>query len=83
MPIQVTCNSCNSRLKAPDEAAGRKLKCPKCGTPIMVAENTPLLTVQEIVPPIRVLENDQFAGIGENRDEEAAVVPRPNQTEAR
>lgn len=36
MPIPVTCSSCGTKLKAPDNAAGRKLKCPKCSTPILV-----------------------------------------------
>jgi len=32
MPISVTCGSCSTKLKAPESAAGRKVKCPKCGT---------------------------------------------------
>ena len=32
MPIVVPCPTCNSRLNAPDAAAGRKVKCPKCQT---------------------------------------------------
>ncbi len=31
MPIQVTCPSCSSRFNAPDAAAGKRTKCPKCG----------------------------------------------------
>ena len=31
MPIQVTCPSCRSMFNAPDNAAGKRAKCPKCG----------------------------------------------------
>src|SRR5438552_9952822 len=37
MPVPVTCPSCAASLRAPDNAAGRKLKCPKCGGIIPVA----------------------------------------------
>src|SRR4051794_19472270 len=30
MPISLTCPACGARLKAPDHAAGRTLRCPKC-----------------------------------------------------
>jgi len=36
MPILVTCPNCSSSLKAPDNAVGRKVKCPKCGGVIAV-----------------------------------------------
>jgi uncharacterized Tic20 family protein len=36
MPITIACPSCKARLQAPDNAAGKKVKCPKCGTPIPV-----------------------------------------------
>ncbi|HJZ56426.1 MAG TPA: hypothetical protein VKE74_15785, partial [Gemmataceae bacterium] len=32
MPIPVLCPDCSSRLNAPDAAAGKNVKCPKCGT---------------------------------------------------
>lgn len=35
MPIPTSC-SCGAKLQAPDAAAGRKVKCPKCGTGIVV-----------------------------------------------
>src|SRR5947209_5943634 len=37
MPITVTCPTCQSTLRAPDQAAGRKVKCPKCATAFEVA----------------------------------------------
>src|SRR6266404_5695441 len=32
MPLLVTCPSCERKLKAKDILAGRKVKCPKCGS---------------------------------------------------
>jgi hypothetical protein len=32
MPIDVTCPGCQATLRAPDAAAGKKIKCPKCQT---------------------------------------------------
>ena len=36
MPIQVICTGCQVKLKAPDTAAGKKTKCPKCQTIVSV-----------------------------------------------
>src|SRR5687768_14068972 len=36
MPIQISCTGCQSKLKAPDTAAGKKIKCPKCQTVVPV-----------------------------------------------
>lgn len=36
MPIPIVCSGCSTKLNAPDTAAGRKVKCPKCHTPIAV-----------------------------------------------
>jgi hypothetical protein len=30
MPISVICPSCNSRIRLPDNAAGKRFRCPKC-----------------------------------------------------
>lgn len=35
MPITLSC-TCQARLKVPDTAAGRKIKCPKCGNAVSV-----------------------------------------------
>jgi hypothetical protein len=37
MSIAVSCPSCSAKFKAPDAAAGRKTKCPKCGGGIVVS----------------------------------------------
>jgi hypothetical protein len=41
MPLQVVCPSCNAKLKAPDTAAGKKTKCPKCQAVISVPADAP------------------------------------------
>jgi hypothetical protein len=41
MPLQVVCPGCNAKLKAPDTAAGKKTKCPKCQAVISVPVDAP------------------------------------------
>jgi len=36
MPISVACPTCGTKLKAPDDAVGKKVKCPKCASLIDV-----------------------------------------------
>jgi len=36
VPISTICPRCNAKMKAPDNAIGRKAKCPKCGAPFVV-----------------------------------------------
>lgn len=40
MPISVTC-TCGKKLTAPDDAAGKKAKCPDCGTRVLIPANAP------------------------------------------
>lgn len=37
MPIKVKCGSCSAQFKAKDELAGRRIKCPKCKNPVVIA----------------------------------------------
>jgi predicted RNA-binding Zn-ribbon protein involved in translation (DUF1610 family) len=41
VPIQVVCSSCHSKFNAPDSAAGKKTKCPKCGGVIEIPTPKP------------------------------------------
>lgn len=42
MPIEISCTSCNKRLRVPDTAAGKRVKCPQCQTILSVpAAETP------------------------------------------
>ena len=36
MPISVRCSDCGKALKAPDDLAGQKAKCPDCGAVVTV-----------------------------------------------
>ncbi len=36
MPIALQCSGCSAKMNAPDTAAGKKVKCPKCGATLVV-----------------------------------------------
>src|ERR1700689_168218 len=36
MSIVIACPSCEAKMKAPDSAVGKKVKCPGCGEPLTV-----------------------------------------------
>ena len=36
MPIKVTCGGCGATLSTPDSSAGKRAKCPKCGSIIEI-----------------------------------------------
>src|SRR5262245_49846997 len=39
MAIEVSCASCSGNFRVPDSAAGKKIRCPKCKSPIEVPSN--------------------------------------------
>lgn len=39
MPITVACPDCNAKLNAPESAAGKRVKCPKCAKILTVPDN--------------------------------------------
>ncbi|QDS92668.1 hypothetical protein FF011L_14150 [Roseimaritima multifibrata] len=41
MPISIRCPQCSTAIKAPDQAAGKRVKCPKCATVIAVPAAQP------------------------------------------
>jgi hypothetical protein len=56
MPILVTCPHCSARLNAPDAAAGRQVKCSRCGQILPVPgaeapETSPITPAGEGDPP--------------------------------
>ncbi|MBY0456844.1 MAG: zinc-ribbon domain-containing protein, partial [Gemmataceae bacterium] len=51
MPIPVQCRECSARLNAPDAAAGKKVKCPKCGSPLTVPAAEPEPEFEEVDEP--------------------------------
>jgi len=36
MPIAVQCSGCGGKFRAPDEAAGKRVKCPKCSSSFVI-----------------------------------------------
>lgn len=57
MAIEVNCPSCSKRLRAPDTAAGKRVRCPQCQTAVAVPPPA--------APP-------PAAGVGDLLDEYAA-----------
>ena len=55
MPITVICRNCFARSTAPDAAAGKHAKCPKCGNPLTVPEPIPSAP---LIPAYEVVEDD-------------------------
>ncbi len=59
MPIEIACPGCHKRMRAPDAAAGKQVKCPACQGPIVVPS-------ARAAPPIQrwtlLTENDQQFG---------------------
>ena len=62
MAIQVTCPSCKSKFNAPDAAAGKRTKCPKCAGVIQIPMPAPAEEILEAeVVPATVYTDDDFA----------------------
>ncbi|MBC8116611.1 MAG: hypothetical protein H7062_19635 [Candidatus Saccharimonas sp.] len=38
MSIRASCDSCGKQLKVRDEAAGKRVKCPDCGSVVQIPE---------------------------------------------
>lgn len=61
MPIKVTCASCNKSFKAPDNAAGKKTKCPQCGGIIEIPTPEPFADLMEAeVAPTWGFDDEDF-----------------------
>ena len=55
MSIAVGCPSCGGRFNAPDSAAGRRTKCPTCGSPLSVPAALPQSPLGATGPLVRVV----------------------------
>ena len=77
--IHVQCPSCGVKLKSPDSAAGKKTKCPKCGTPITVPE--PVLDAEVVSDsvPDDDYETDDPYGLA---DDVPGAAKEPDQPES-
>lgn len=38
VPIKVSCSACGAKLNAKDSLAGKRIKCPSCGTPVQIPD---------------------------------------------
>ena len=50
MPISLKCHGCRSTLKVRDELAGKKVKCPRCQTVLVVPEEEEVAVAAEAAP---------------------------------
>lgn len=53
MPISLICNGCKTKLKVRDDLAGRKVKCPRCATVLVVPAAKP---AEEEFAPVELVE---------------------------
>lgn len=52
MPIKVTCNSCGGVLHAPDDAAGKRGRCPTCGMILSIPTDAPRVAAEPLPAPV-------------------------------
>ena len=75
MPIEIVC-TCGVRYRVKDEAAGKKVRCKQCGTPIAVP--TPQT---ELVDPLADASKDDLFGdllLPDGNDDAAANITSPD-----
>jgi hypothetical protein len=72
MSIAVVCRACQTRLKAPDGAAGKAVRCPQCAEAIRVPAGAP----DEEEPPPKVSAKPARAS-AETEDDDVNEQPTP------
>jgi hypothetical protein len=55
VPISVQCPACQKKLKARDDLAGRRVKCPACGEAVLIPSVQPAATVEVARPATQAL----------------------------
>jgi hypothetical protein len=72
MPIEFPCTACGQLVRTPDSAAGKKGKCPHCGTIAQI----PLVSPRAAVPGLTPLPaTPKPAGnTGQSQGEQAAAT---------
>jgi DNA-directed RNA polymerase subunit RPC12/RpoP len=68
MPIKVHCGSCNASFKAKDELAGRRVKCPKCQSPVIIpaapaAPKKPVAPARQANPLLDLLDEEDVRSV--------------------
>lgn len=51
MPLRTACSSCGKKLQVRDDLAGKKIKCPGCGTVFVAAAAAAAATAVKAAPP--------------------------------
>ncbi|MFL5339243.1 MAG: hypothetical protein ACJ8F7_03670 [Gemmataceae bacterium] len=77
MPIAVICPNCSARIKAPDTAVGKTVKCPKCGSPMQIAGPPPKPEPAAVVEAIQDLPPDEQTLPRRRRGRDDADERRP------
>jgi DNA-directed RNA polymerase subunit RPC12/RpoP len=55
MPLTIICPSCSAKIKAPDAAIGKTVKCPKCSSPMIISAPPPepeIVEAVEVAAPV-------------------------------
>jgi DNA-directed RNA polymerase subunit RPC12/RpoP/GTPase SAR1 family protein len=87
MPLFFSCQTCGHTLKAKEEHAGRRLKCPRCENAVLVPaatadaptgagprEQPTILTPPEIVAPFRLVSKPAPRDPGKNHRRDIPIV---------
>jgi phage FluMu protein Com len=75
MPISITCTGCDKKLKVPDAAAGKKIRCPACKAVIAVPVQEEFVEPDDLVEPdeeTAVTESPPVVKKAKTRDKEPA-----------
>lgn len=82
MPIALFCGNCNAKLNAPDAAAGKKVKCPKCATILQIPlpEPEPSFEVVDDEPAPRPITKAKPKPVVLDEGDEDEPPPRKKQT---
>ncbi|CAN5192898.1 hypothetical protein BH11PLA2_BH11PLA2_13680 [soil metagenome] len=77
MPIKVSCNSCGGVLHAPDDSAGKRGRCPTCGTILAIPADAPRVAAEAAPPPGLGVPAPQPASTYGLAPPEPLAFPRP------
>src|SRR4051812_43805308 len=72
----VACSTCGARLRAPDDAAGRRFKCSQCGG-VIVAPGEPMAMLAAAAHGLGVAAGASRPARVRGRPAEASVAVRP------
>src|SRR5262245_30998351 len=84
MPIKVTCPKCQGVLHAPDDAGGKRGKCPTCGTVLSIPADGPKVPAASVPTeqPFRAPDSAPESQPATHRSSFGAI-PRPSDAETR